>query len=62
MNRALAGDRTAEQVVVDALGGSDAVNAVVVGTDIDEIGRYLDPCERDRACGCAQGLLEVRRA
>ncbi|MEZ4435599.1 MAG: serine hydrolase [bacterium] len=53
MNRALAGDRTAEQVVVDALGGSDAVNAVVVGTDIDEIGRYLDPCERDRAFATA---------
>lgn len=53
MIRALAGDRTAEQVVVDALGGSDAVNAVVVGTDIDEVGRYLDPCERDRAWAVA---------
>lgn len=50
---ALTGDRTAEQLLVAALGGSDGVNGVVVGLDIEEIGRYQDPCERDRAWAVA---------
>lgn len=46
--RSLAGDRTAEHLVTHALGGPDAVNAALVDLDLDGIGRYLDPCERDR--------------
>lgn len=46
--RAVTGDRTAEQLLVNAVGGPDAVNAVTVGLGIDGLGRYLDPCERDR--------------
>ena len=46
--RALDGDRTAEQLLVRTLGGSEAVDGVLADFDIDGIGAYLDPCARDR--------------
>jgi len=46
--RALAGDRTAENVMVGTLGGNEAVDAVLADLGIDGIGAYLDPCSRDR--------------
>lgn len=49
VTRALAGDRTAEQVLADGLGGPDTINQTVVQLGLDGIGRYQDPCERDRA-------------
>lgn len=49
VTRALAGDRTAEQVLTDGLGGPDVINQTVVQLGLDGIGRYRDPCERDRA-------------
>lgn len=49
VDRMLGGDRTAEQLVVDGLGGPDAINQTLVQLTLDGIGRYQDPCERDRA-------------
>lgn len=46
--RALDGDRTAEHVLVQTIGGPEAVDAVIGELGIDGIGRYLDPCARDR--------------
>lgn len=46
--RALDGDRTAEQLLLRTIGGSEAVDGVLADFDIDGIGPYLDPCARDR--------------
>ncbi len=48
---ALNGDRTAEHLLVETIGGAEAVDetlSVLADLDIDGVGSYLDPCARDR--------------
>jgi len=45
----LAGDVTAEELLVRAVGGSAAVQRFVDTLDVPGIGRYASPCELDRA-------------
>ena len=49
----LSGDTTAEELLVLALGGSAAINRFIGTLSLPGIGRYLSPCEIDRAYAVA---------
>ncbi|MCA9559262.1 MAG: serine hydrolase, partial [Myxococcales bacterium] len=54
MDRAmLENDRGSEGLIVRALGGYEAVAAVIDGLGVPGFGPYLSPCERDRAFAVA---------
>ncbi|MFN3202335.1 MAG: serine hydrolase [Bradymonadia bacterium] len=42
------GDRSAEALLIDALGGAEVVQETATSLIVPGLGRYLSPCERDR--------------
>jgi hypothetical protein len=45
----LSANASAEELLLSAIGGSAAVNAMIARFDLDGMGKYLGPCERERA-------------